>query len=79
MARSDWVPQLRYNAFDAFPWGGLATGRCGGHASKQAGKALLTGAIEQSVLGSFQLRNKTKVCTKTHQSMYTGGLSHGLG
>ena len=27
-------------ANDAFPWGGLATGRCGGHTSKQAGKAL---------------------------------------
>ena len=25
---------------DAFPWGGLATGRCGRHASKQARKAL---------------------------------------
>ena len=28
-----WTP-------DIFPWGGLATGRCGGHASKQVGKAL---------------------------------------
>ena len=25
---------------DTFPWEGLAWGRCGGHASKQAGKAL---------------------------------------
>ena len=35
--------------------------------------------IEQSVLGTLQLWNETKVCTKKHQGMYTGGLSHGLG
>ena len=35
--------------------------------------------IEQSVLGTLPLSNKTQVCTKTYQGMYTGWLSHGLG
>ena len=38
MASEGWVTPRQGNAFDAFLWGGLATGRCGGHAqaSRQA-------------------------------------------
>ena len=49
-------------------------------ASRQAKHCAHMGILtEQSVLGSLPLGNKTKVCTESHQGMYTGGLSHGLG
>ena len=34
------IVQMDFTEFHAFPWGGVATGCCSGHASKQAGKAV---------------------------------------
>ena len=60
--------------------GGPATGRCGTRASEQAGKALRSQGhqcahvMSQSVSESLPLcKEGTKVCTATHQNMYTWG------
>ena len=66
---------------NAFPGGALATARCSGHASKQAGKELRSqghphGAKRSRILATPK---QTKAGTKTHQGTYKGGLGHGLG
>ena len=56
--------------------GGLATGRCGGHASKQAGKALRSRGHPQRTKrsGILAILNKTKVCiTKQQESQNNSG------
>ena len=50
---------------DAFPWGGLSTGRCGRHAGKQAGK-------EQRSQGHPHRRKCSRILAtlKENKSMY---------
>ena len=54
--------------------------RCAGHASKQAGKALRSQGHPNRTKRSTILATlkQKKVCTETHQGMYTDGFSHGL-
>ena len=75
----DWVPQRQKKAFDAFPWGGLTTERCGGHASKQAGKALRSKGHPHRTKRSRILATlkENEGMYKTHQVMHRGGLGHG--
>ena len=65
---------------DAFPWGAWPREAAVTRAGKQAGKALRSQGhhyarvMRQSVSGSLPLCNEgTKVCTATHQDMYTWG------